>query len=113
MAAYLDSGRLIDGIIALVTLEALLLAALRVFFGWGPASMSSIANCMAGAGLLLALRAAMADAPFPVIGACLLAALIAHLADLAMRWRASNRIDGVPANLKSPSAELAPESSCV
>jgi hypothetical protein len=98
MATYLDNGRLIDGIIALVALEALLLVALRAFFDRGPASASSIANCMSGAGLLLALRAAIADAPFAVIGACLLAALIAHVADLAMRWRASSRVAGALAN---------------
>ena len=39
--------------------------------------------------LLVALRAAVGDAPFLVIWTCIAAALIAHVADLAMRWRVS------------------------
>ncbi|MGO9422816.1 hypothetical protein [Roseiarcus sp.] len=113
MAAYLDSERLIDLIIALVTFEALLLVALRAFFGRGPACASSIANCAAGAGLLLALRAAMTDAPFTVIAACLLGALVAHVADLRARWRVPPRVDGALGRAKSSSAALAPESSRV
>ena len=89
MAAYLDNGRLIDGIIALLALEAVALVALRMLRGRGPSVASSLANCMAGGALFLALRAAMADAPFAVIGGCLLVALVAHVADLATRWRGS------------------------
>ena len=42
---------------------------------------------LAGAFLLLALRAALTGAPWPSIAIWLLAALIAHLADLVRRWR--------------------------
>ena len=113
MAASPEVGLLIDAIIALVALEALLLTALRAFFGRGPAVAASIANCAAGGGLLLALRAAMADAPFPVIGACLFAALIAHVADLAIRWRVPRPAGIARPRTPSPSVPLAPESSRV
>lgn len=45
------------------------------------------ANLAAGAFLLLALRAALAGAGPVWIAASLLGALVAHLADLALRWR--------------------------
>ena len=113
MAAYLDSGRLIDAIIALLVIETLFLVALRLFYRRGPDCVSSIANGMAGAGLLLALRAVLTHASFAVVGACLLAALIAHLADLANRWRMSPRVDRPLTHARTPSAALAPENSCV
>ena len=89
MAAYLDDGRLIDGIIALLALEALALVAVRAFLGRGPSVVSLDRQLRGGGALFLALRAAMAEAPFAVIGGCLLAALVAHVADLATRWRGS------------------------
>ncbi len=118
MAAYLDDGRLIDGIIALLAFEALALVAVRAFLGRGPSVVSLIANCAAGGALFLALRAAMAEAPFAVIGACLLAALVAHVADLAARWRGlPPALDIVrpPSPPHSPAAStaMAPENSRV
>jgi Na+/phosphate symporter len=113
MAAYLDNGRLIDWIVALLALEALALSAVRALFGLGPSVTSTIANCTAGGALFLALRAAMANAPFPVIGACLLVALVAHVADLATRWRGSPRAFTRPSHSASASAALASENSRV
>ena len=113
MAAYLDSGRLIDAILALLALEALLLITQRLTLHRGPACASSIANSLAGAGLLLAMRAAITNASFAVVGACLLAALVAHLADLATRWRASPRADDPLPNAQSSSSALASVNSRV
>jgi hypothetical protein len=114
MAAYLVNGRLIDGIIALLAFEALALAAVRAFLGRGPSVVSSIANCTAGGALFLALRSAMADAPFAVIGGCLLVALAAHVVDLATRWRGSSRAVGIlRSHSPTASAAMAPENSRV
>ena len=44
-------------------------------------------NLVAGSCLLLALRGALVDAPWRWTAACLMVALIAHLADLGQRWR--------------------------
>jgi hypothetical protein len=87
MAANLDVGLLIDAIVGLVALEAACLVAARTVLGRGPSRLTSIANCAAGGSLLLAVRAAIGEAPFPVIALCLFASLVAHVADLASRWR--------------------------
>ena len=85
MAAHPDLRLVLDGIVALILIEALMLVVLKAAFGRGPTFVASLANCSAGAALVLALRAAVDEAPYAVIAAFLLAALIAHCADLATR----------------------------
>ena len=92
MAANPDVGLLIDAIVALVALEAAVLVAARTVLGRGPSRVTSVANCAAGAALLLAVRAAIGGAPFPVIALFLFASLVAHVADLASRWRDSRSL---------------------
>jgi hypothetical protein len=111
MAAEPDAGLLIDAIVALVALEAVLLVAARKWLGRGPPCASSVANCAAGAALLLALRAVIGAAPFAVVGLCLLAALVAHAADLALRWTGPRRAGA--ARPLPPSSALASERSRV
>ena len=113
MAGPLDLSLAIDGILALLAIETLFLVGLRAWWGVGPASASTIANAMAGAALLLAMRAAIAGAAFPIISACLLGALAAHLADLKARWRGAPRADRIPPHSQAASAALAPERSRV
>jgi hypothetical protein len=100
MAEHLDIRLVIDGVVALILVEAALLVVLRTAFGRGPTVVSSLANCSAGAALVLALRAALDDAPLAAIAACLLAALIAHCVDLATRVglkaRAVERLPELP-----------------
>lgn len=91
MAEAFDIGFVIDGIVALIAIEALVLVALRTFCGVGPTLSASLANGMSGAAILLAMRAALSGASFALIGTCLFAALIAHLTDLAVRWRSAPR----------------------
>jgi hypothetical protein len=86
MAGMFESGRIVDGVIALMLLEAVLLAWLHVRRGRGPAPADLLANLAAGLFLLLALRAALVGAAWPWIAASLGAALVAHLCDLARRW---------------------------
>ena len=82
----IETGRIVDLILALVLLEGLLLIAFHKFSGRGLQPSRLIANLAAGASLLLALRAALTDAGPTVIAAMLLVSLLAHLWDLAMRW---------------------------
>lgn len=70
---------MVDGIMVLVILEAILLAYL------GRAAI--LPNLAAGFMLLVAMRLALADAGIPLVGLSLLAAGIAHLVDLARRWK--------------------------
>jgi hypothetical protein len=90
MAGFVVDARMIDAIVALVAVEAIALVALRVFFGLGPALAPFIANLCAGAFLLLAVRSALSGASSLATALCLLAALVAHLLDLAGRWRAAS-----------------------
>lgn len=87
MAAWFSSGRIVDAILLLVALEAILLLALRLRTGRGPAPFPMLCNLGSGAALMLALRAALVGADWPVVAACMLAALATHLGDLASRLR--------------------------
>jgi hypothetical protein len=51
------------------------------------AAFGLVANLAAGAGLLMALRAALTHAGWEMTILWLLVALAAHVADLASRWR--------------------------
>ena len=83
------SGRIVDGIVALVFVEAAALLAWRAFRGAGPAPLALLGNLAAGLFLLLALRGALDGSSAAWIGLCLLGALIAHLADLLLRWESA------------------------
>jgi hypothetical protein len=76
----------VDLIVGLVALEALVVILWRVVFRRGPAPLPFVVNLLAGAFLLLALRYALAASSEAAIAACLLAALVAHVADLRLRW---------------------------
>jgi hypothetical protein len=46
-----------------------------------------LGNLVSGAALMLAVRAALLDEPWPIVAAWLLFALLAHVTDLLVRWR--------------------------
>jgi hypothetical protein len=85
---FVASGRLVDLVLALMVLEGVLLAAYRRRTGRGIAPADLLANLLAGGALLLALRAALTGAGWTSIALWLALALLAHVADLARRWRA-------------------------
>jgi chromate transport protein ChrA len=87
MAEIFASGRLIDLILGLVLIEAIALTLLYRLTGKGVAIRDWVGLLLAGVFLLLALRVALTDAGWIWIGLWLGLAFIAHLADLAMRWR--------------------------
>ncbi len=87
IAAALADGSLLLLILALVALEALLLAWLWHRRGVGVAPRQVLGNLVSGACLMLAVRAAILDAPWMQIAGWLLASLLAHLADLVLRWQ--------------------------
>lgn len=86
IAGLFDSGRIVDLLLVLMFAEAVALIVYRLRSGRGIAPAGVISNLLAGGFLLLALRAALTEAGWPVLAGCLLAALIAHLSDLALRW---------------------------
>jgi hypothetical protein len=77
---------LVDLILVLVAAEALALFAYHRCTGRGIAPRGLIANLLAGAFLLLALRGALVGADWVWIGLPISAALLAHLSDLRHRW---------------------------
>ena len=87
MAELFASGQIVDAILVLVGLEALLLLALRARRGGGPAPASLLANLASGAALMLSLRAALTGAAWPVVAGWLTVSLIAHLAEMTLRFR--------------------------
>jgi len=80
-------GRVIDVILALVVIEAVAVIAYWRRTGRGIAAGRLLPNLLAGAFLLLALRAALDAAGGAWIALWLAAALAAHATDLATRWR--------------------------
>ncbi len=88
VGSLFESGRIVDGILALMAVELTVLMALGKR---GPArgrSLELAAGLGAGAALLLALRAALRGSGWPLIAMCLLAGLALHVCELAMRWAA-------------------------
>lgn len=86
MQELVESGRLIDAILASVLLQFAALASLHRLRGIGPAPRDLWPNLAAGAALLLAVRAALTDASWIAVAAWLACALVAHLIDLHRRW---------------------------
>lgn len=85
--AYFSVATLLDLVIAMMILEGVVVAFIRVSRRSGPESIAFAANL--GAGLFLVLAARLAVVPAATlapVGMCLLGALCAHLIDLRARW---------------------------
>ena len=89
MTELFASGRIVDAILVLVAVEAVALLLWRRRTGRGPAPVPLLCNLASGAALMLAVRAALTDAAWPVIAACLLGSLVAHACELGLRLRGS------------------------
>ena len=93
MSGLFASGRIVDLVLGLTVLEGLALMAYRRRTGRGPAPAPLLANLLAGICLLLAVRAALVDAWWGWLALCLAGSLVAHLADLGLRWRNPATLD--------------------
>ncbi|MCA0303930.1 MAG: hypothetical protein LCH95_16110 [Proteobacteria bacterium] len=87
MQELFASGRIIDLILVLMVAEAAVLGLLYRRTGRGLPPRALVSVLLAGGFLMLALRAALTGAAWPWIGLFLGLGLVAHLADLAGRWR--------------------------
>jgi hypothetical protein len=92
MQALFDGGRVVDLILGLMVLEALALTWFFAKTGSGVRPRRLLPNLLAGAGLLLALRAALTHQPMTTVAVWLLVGLAGHLADLALRWEHSRAL---------------------
>lgn len=86
MAALFADGTMVALILALVAVEALALVLYRWRTGSGPRLRDTLCNLAAGAFLLLALRSSIAGESWIWIAGWLVAALLAHVADMALRF---------------------------
>jgi len=87
MADFFASGRAIDLVLTFMAVEAVLIFLHYRKSGRGIAPGPLLSLLVPGACLLLALRAALTGAEWSTPAVWLLAALVAHLADLRQRWR--------------------------
>ncbi len=90
----IESGSLPRLIAGLVLLEAIFLGWLWRTRGLGIAPRAVLGNLVSGACLMLAVGAALAEAPWWDIAILLVMSLIAHVADLALRWQGGDALKG-------------------
>jgi hypothetical protein len=86
MSDLFMSGRIVDLILALLVVELVALYWYRRMTGGGIPVLDILMNNLAGAGLLLALRAALTGGAWTTVAPWLLAAFAAHIADVVRRW---------------------------
>jgi len=87
LVAAIESGRLFEWIVALVLLEGLLLHWIWRRHAIGLPWQHLIGSFLSGACLMLAVRAAVVDAPSVELALWLALSLVAHITDLGLRFR--------------------------
>lgn len=83
----LSSGQLIDIVIAVTLLECAALILYHRLTKRGLAPRDYLLNLAAGLCLMLALRSALSETGWLWMVLCLMAAGLAHVTDLWIRWR--------------------------
>jgi hypothetical protein len=86
MGKLFASGHVVDCILVFMAIESLGLIAVHRLRRSGPSPRELIVSLSAGAALLLALRASVVGSHWTMVAIWLVAALIAHLGDLKLRW---------------------------
>ncbi len=81
----ITSGRIANIILAVLAVEAALVGFLLWRRQQARGLLSFLASLLAGAALVLCLRAALMNAGWPFVAIFLLAALLAHLAETVLR----------------------------
>ncbi len=83
----IESGRIVDLMVAFVVIEFVLLLLWRARSGHGIAPAALLVNLCAGGSLMLALGSVLKGYNWQVTAALLVTALVFHVADLRQRWR--------------------------
>jgi len=87
LESLINSGRIVDIMVLFVFVEVLALVAYWRVRQRGIPTIPLLANVGAGGSLMLALGASLKGAGHLVVALCLVAALVFHLTDLALRWK--------------------------
>ncbi len=95
MEEFIRSGRIADVILIAIAVETLLAGVYLWRRGQALALAAFVASALAGGSIVLALRAALLQSGWLFVAICLAAALLAHLADLALRLLLSRQAGGV------------------
>ncbi|WP_421694594.1 hypothetical protein [Aestuariivirga sp.] len=95
MVEFILSGRIANLILVLIALET----AAGAFWFWRKGDVTSllsfVANSLAGAALVLALRAALQQTGWLFVAIYLFGGLLAHAADVALRMFATRQAAGL------------------
>ncbi|MEM1260878.1 MAG: hypothetical protein AAGH76_00635 [Pseudomonadota bacterium] len=86
MQELIESGRIVDIMVAVVAFEFTALSLYRATTGRGIPVLALLANLGAGGSLMLALGSVLKGFSWPVTASCLVAALVFHVADVGGRW---------------------------
>lgn len=86
LESLIDSGRIVDLMIAVLAAEVVGVTLFRALKGGGIPALPLILNVGAGGSLMLALRASILGDGWQWVAAFLLASLVFHAADQALRW---------------------------
>ena len=96
MEEFIRSGRIADVILVAIAAETLIVGIYMWRRGQGLALVSFAASGLAGGSIVLALRAVLRESGWLFVAIYLGAALLAHLADLALRLLLARQAGGVP-----------------
>jgi hypothetical protein len=102
MNEFLSSGLAIDLVLVVVALEIIAIFTIPRLRAFGFTPIDVLGQLLAGAMLLLAVRCALTQAPWPWTALFLAASFPAHLFDLSRRVRAKRR------STEDTSASVAP-----
>jgi hypothetical protein len=95
MEELINSGKIVDLMLAFVVLEVAALLAYRYWTGRGIATIPLLSNVGAGVSLMVALRAQLTGDGWVAVAGFLLLSLVFHTVDLVLRWRLENqRVQG-------------------
>lgn len=96
MEEFIRSGRIADVILVALAVETLFFGFLFWRRGQSLALLSFAASGLAGGSIVLALRAVLREQGWLFVAIYLAAALLAHLADLALRLLVTRQATGRP-----------------
>lgn len=98
MDEFIRSGRIADVILVVLAAEVAIVGFYLWRRGQGLALLSFAASSLAGGALVLALRAVLRESGWLFVAIYLGAALLAHLADIALRLLLTRHAGRVPSD---------------
>lgn len=87
LSNVISSGRIVDIMVLFVIVEVAILIFYWRRTGRGIPAVPLMVNISAGGSLMLALGATLKGYSTSVIALCLIASLVFHFTDLALRWK--------------------------